>query len=146
MFKIDYDIKIDGKTLQLLDSVEISRDTENLTDSAVIKLPSMVYNRYLKDIEKIRRDMPVQIFLGYDGNLHEEFRGYIRSVEREPSGLVINCQDEVYIFNKTEMKDKPYDKPSIKDILNDVLSAVNPSLKLHCLYDFSFDKYTIPTD
>ena len=143
MFKIDYDIKIDGKTLQLLDSVEITRDTENLTDSAVIKLPSMVYNRYLKDIEKIRRDMPVQISLGYDGDLHEEFRGYIRSVEREPSGLVINCQDEVYIFNKTQMDNKPYDKPSVKDILNDVLLAVNPSLKLNCLYDFSFDKYTI---
>ena len=143
MFKIDYDIKIDGKTLQLLDSVEITRDTENLTDSAVIKLPSMVYNRYLKDIEKIRRDMPVQISLGYDGDLHEEFRGYIRSVERESSGLVINCQDEVYIFNKTRMDNKPYDKPSVKDILNDVLLAVNPSLKLNCLYDFSFDKYTI---
>lgn len=143
MFKIDYDIKIDGKTLQLLDSVEITRDTENLTDSAVIKLPSMVYTRYLKDIEKIRRDMPVQIFLGYDGDLHEEFRGYIRSVEREPSGLVINCQDEVYIFNKTVMKDDSYEKITVKDLLNTVLSAVNPSLKLNCLYDFSFDKFTI---
>ncbi len=143
MFKIDWKIEIDGKQLQLLDSVEITCDTENLTDSAVIKLPSMVYNRYIKEIEDIKRDMPVKISLGYDGELHQEFAGYIRSVEREPSGLVINCQDEVYTFNKVEMKDKPYDNPSVKDILNDVLSAVNPSLKLNCLYDFSFDKFTI---
>ena len=143
MFKIDYDIKIDGKTLQLLDSVEITCDTENLTDSAVIKLPSMVYNRYLGDIENIRRDMPVQISLGYDGDLHEEFTGYIRSVEREPSGLVINCQDEIYTFNKVEMKDKKYDKPSVKDLLNDVLKTVDKPLTLNCVYDFSFDKFTI---
>ena len=143
MYKIDWKIEIDGKQLQLLDSVEISRDTENLTDSAVIKLPSMVYNRYIKEIEQIRRDMPVKISLGYNGELNEEFSGYIRSVEREPSGLVINFQDEIYLFNQTQMEDKPYEKPSVKDLLNDVLTAVNKSLKLNCVYDFSFDKFTI---
>lgn len=143
MYKIDWKIEIDGKQLQLLDSVEISRDTENLTDSAVIKLPSMVYNRYIKEIEQIRRDMPVKISLGYNGELNEEFSGYIRSVEREPSGLVINCQDEIYLFNQTQMEDKPYEKPTVKDLLNDVLTAVNKSLKLNCVYDFSFDKFTI---
>lgn len=144
MFKIDWKIEIDGKQLQLLDSVEITCDTENLTDSAVIKLPSMVYNRYIKEIEDIKRDMPVKISLGYDGELHQEFAGYIRSVEREPSGLVINCQDEVYTFNKVEMDDYVYDNnPSVKDILNDVLKAVDKSLTLNCVYDFSFDKFTI---
>ena len=143
MYKIDWKIEIDGKQLQLLDSVEISRDTENLTDSAVIKLPSMVYNRYIKEIEQIRRDMPVKISLGYNGELNEEFSGYIRNVEREPSGLVINFQDEIYLFNQTQMEDKPYEKPSVKDLLNDVLTAVNKSLKLNCVYDFSFDKFTI---
>ena len=143
MFKIDWKIEIDGKQLQLLDSVEITCDTENLTDSAVIKLPSMVYNRYIKEIEDIKRDMPVKISLGYDGELHQEFAGYIRSVEREPSGLVINCQDEIYTFNKVMMVDKKYDNPSVNDILNDVLKAVNKSLTLNCVYDFSFDKFTI---
>ena len=143
MFKIDWKIEIDGKQLQLLDSVEITCDTENLTDSALIKLPSMVYNRYIKEIEDIKRDMPVKISLGYDGELHQEFAGYIRSVEREPSGLVINCQDEIYTFNKVMMVDKKYDNPSVNDILNDVLKAVNKSLTLNCVYDFSFDKFTI---
>lgn len=143
MFKIDWKIEIDGKQLQLLDSVKITCDTENLTDSALIKLPSMVYNRYIKEIEDIKRDMPVKISLGYDGELHQEFAGYIRSVEREPSGLVINCQDEIYTFNKVMMVDKKYDNPSVNDILNDVLKAVNKSLTLNCVYDFSFDKFTI---
>ncbi len=143
MFKIDWKIEIDGKQLQLLDSVEITCDTENLTDSAVIKLPSVVYNRYIKEIEDIKRDMPVKISLGYDGELHQEFAGYIRSVEREPSGLVINCQDEIYTFNKVMMDDGEYETITVKKLLNTILKTVNKPLSLNCAYDFSFDKFTI---
>ncbi len=143
MYKIDWKITIDGRDLRILDSVEITRDTENLTDSAVIKLPSWVYNRYIKDVDTIKRDQTVSISLGYDGDLHQEFSGYIRSVERDPSGLVINCQDEIYKFNQTIMEDKPYDKPTVKDLLNIVIKAVQPDLKLNCKYDFAYDKFTI---
>ena len=143
MYKIDWKITIDGRDLRILDSVEITRDTENLTDSAVIKLPSWVYNRYIKDVDSIKRDQTVSISLGYDGDLHQEFSGYIRSVERDPSGLVINCQDEIYKFNQTKMEDKPYDKPTVKDLLNIVIKTVQPDLKLNCKYDFAYDKFTI---
>ena len=143
MFKIDWKITIGGLDLKLLDSVEITRDTGNLTDSAVIKLPACVFNRYIADLAKIRRDQTVTISLGYNGNLHQEFSGYIRSVERDPSGLVINCQDEIYKFNQTKMEDKPYDKPTVKDLLNVVIKAVQPDLKLNCKYDFAYDKFTI---
>ena len=143
MFKIDWKITIGELTLQLLDSVEITRDTDNLTDSAVIKLPACVFNRYIADVNKIRRDQTVTISLGYNGDLHQEFSGYIRSVERDQSGLVINCQDEVYKFNQTKMDDKPYETPTVKDLLNAVLKAVQPDLKLNCVYDFSYDKFTI---
>lgn len=143
MYKIDWKITIDGRDLRILDSVEITRDTENLTDSAVIKLPSWVYNRYIKDVDTIKRDQTVSISLGYDGDLHQEFSGYIRSVERDPSGLVINCQDEIYKFNQTKMEDKPYDKPTVKDLLNIVIKTVQPDLKLNCKYDFAYDKFTI---
>ena len=143
MYKIDWKITIDGRDLRILDSVGITRDTENLTDSAVIKLPSWVYNRYIKDVDTIKRDQTVSISLGYDGDLHQEFSGYIRSVERDPSGLVINCQDEIYKFNQTIMEDKPYDKPTVKDLLNVVIKAVQPDLKLNCKYDFAYDKFTI---
>lgn len=143
MFKIDWKITIGELTLQLLDSVEITRDTDNLTDSAVIKLPACVFNRYIADVNKIRRDQTVTISLGYNGDLHQEFSGYIRSVERDQSGLVINCQDEIYLFNQTRMPDKVYDNPTVKDLLNDVLKAVNQSLTLKCVYDFSYDKFTV---
>lgn len=143
MFKIDWKITIGGLDLKLLDSVEITRDTDNLTDSAVIKLPACVFNRYIADLGKIRRDQSVAISLGYDGSLHQEFTGYIRSVERDQSGLVIYCQDEIYKFNQTKMEDKPYDNPTVKDLLNTVIKAVQPDLKLNCVYDFSYDKFTI---
>ena len=143
MFKIDWKITIDGRDLQLLDSVEITRDTGNLTDSAVIKLPACVFNRYIADLAKIRRDQTVTISLGYNGDLHQEFSGYIRSVERDQSGLVIYCQDEVYLFNKVEMENDKHEKISLKDLLNIVIKAVQPDLKLNCKYDFSYDKFTI---
>ena len=143
MYKIDYDITIDGKQLRIVESIEINCSVENLTDSATIKLPSTVYNRYIDELENIRRDMPITISLGYNGNMNKEFSGYIRSVEREPSGLIINCQDEIYLFNQTQMKDDNYKNISVKDLLNTVIKAVQPDLKLNCVYDFSFDKFSI---
>ena len=143
MFKIDWKITIDGRDLQLLDSVEITRDTGNLTDSAVIKLPVCVFNRYIADLAKIRRDQRVTISLGYNGDLHQEFSGYIRSVERDQSGLVIYCQDEIYKFNQTTLDDGIYKNPTVKDLLNVVIKAVQPDLKLNCKYDFAYDKFTI---
>ena len=145
MYKIDWKITIDDKTLSLLDSVEIKTDIDSLMDTAVIKLPSTVFNKYLKDIESIVRGQKVEIWLGYDGELNKEFSGYIRSVERDFSGLVINLENELYLFSLAPMEDKVYEKPSVKTILEAVLKAVETPLKLECQFDFSFDKFTVKT-
>ena len=143
MYKIDCKITIAGKTLSLLDSVEIKSDINSLMDTAVIKLPSTVFNKYLKDVESIVRGQEVEIWLGYDGELNHEFSGYIRSVERDFSGLVINVENELYLFSIVKMDDKVYDNPCVKDLLKAVLNAVETPLKLDCRYDFSFDKFTV---
>ena len=143
MYKIDCKITIDNKTLSLLDSVEIKTDIDSLMDTAVIKLPSTVFNKYLKDVESIVRGQKVEIWLGYDGKLNQEFSGYIRSVERDFSGLVINLENELYLFSLAKMDNNVYENPSVKDLLNEVLNAVEIPLKLDCQFDFSFDKFTV---
>jgi len=143
MYKIDCKITIDNKTLSLLDSVEIKTDIDSLMDTAVIKLPSTVFNKYLKDVESIVRGQKVEIWLGYDGELNQEFSGYIRSVERDFSGLVINLENELYLFSLAPMKNKVYEKPTVKTLLEVVLNAVEIPLKLDCQFDFSFDKFTV---
>lgn len=143
MYKIDCKITIDNKTLSLLDSVEIKTDIDSLMDTAVIKLPSTVFNKYLKDVESISRGQKVEIWLGYDGKLNKEFSGYIRSVERDFSGLVINAENELYLFSLAPMENKVYEKPSVKTLLEAVLKAVKTPLKLDCQFDFSFDKFTV---
>lgn len=145
MYKIDYKITIDEKELRFFDSVEIKTDIDSLMDTAVIKLPSTVFNKYLKDVESIVRGQKVEIWLGYDGELNKEFSGYIRSVERDFSGLVINLENELYLFSLASMEDKVYENPTVKMLLNDILKAVETPLKLDCKFDFSFDKFTVKT-
>ncbi|MCQ2250025.1 MAG: hypothetical protein MJZ66_02830 [Bacteroidales bacterium] len=145
MYKISHKITIDGKVLQLLDSVTISKSVENLVQTATIKLPAIVYNYPSEQIKAIRRGQRVSIMLGYDGDLVEEFAGYVKSTEHEDTGMVITCEDDMYLFNEILLQDKVYEQPSVKTLLKELLRQVDKSYKLDCDYDFSYDKFTIQT-
>lgn len=129
----------------MLDSVTIKESVENLTSTAEIKLPATCYNLPIKNIQEIKRGNNVVINLGYNNNLKTEFIGYINNIETTPSGLVINCEDSIYIFRQTTLKDEVLIAPTIKDIINKVIAQVDNSIKLECDYTFEYDKFTIQT-
>lgn len=144
MFKISWKIEIEGKALALLDSVEIRTSIDNLTDSATIKLPQCVFNNNLSELESIKKGQTVQIWLGYDNNLEEEFHGYISEVSADGE-IVIECQNEIYLFNAKTLPDKVFTKPKLKELLKYVVDNCAPKMELNCQYDFSYDKFTIST-
>lgn len=78
----------------------IESSWKSLTDTAEIIIP-----RKVKDFDRLnvsewfREGDPVEIWLGYDGNLELEFQGYIKKV---PAGIpvVISCEDEMYLLKR----------------------------------------------
>ena len=79
MYRLTAKITIDGGRrwqLEEVTAVEITRDTEKLTDECRITLPKKVKWDGEPDIPVRRGDM-VSVSLGYDGELQAAFFGYV---------------------------------------------------------------------
>ncbi|MCQ2250596.1 MAG: hypothetical protein MJZ66_05750 [Bacteroidales bacterium] len=145
MYKMSHKIMIDGKELPLLESVTIKESVESLIKTAEIKLPYMRYNKPISRLDSIARGKKVSVNIGYNDELKEEFLGYVSNVYADRNGMVINCEDEMYKFRITDLKNEVLKNPSVEDILKKVIKQVNPNLKLECDYSFKYDKFTIQT-
>lgn len=103
MYVLNSDITIGEYAFQGVHEVTIQRSLNNLASTAVIKVPvSAVIHRtgesHSEDLvtNHIQVGDPVRIRLGYDPHLHEEFRGYVKSLNLK-SPLEIVCEDAFYL-------------------------------------------------
>ena len=106
---------------------KIESSWKSLTDTAEIVLPRKVkdFDR-MKVSEWLREGDPVEIWLGYDGNLELEFSGYVKTV---PAGipLLITCEDEMYKLKRNTIS------VSVKDCtLKQLLQKVAPGYTVVC--------------
>ena len=142
MYKMSWKISIGDYNLRMIESVNIKRSVELLTDTATITLPATVFNQALTIDETIKRGDAVTIELGYDDNLVTEFEGYVESINTDGGSLTINCEDGIFLY-RVEIPNKELKNASVKDILNYVNREVGQGFSLNCDYDFSYDKFTI---
>lgn len=101
-----------------------------LTDTAEIVMPRHVNDfRGAGSFDTLFREGdPVEIRLGYNGELHTEFTGYI---SRASSGIPVqlNCEDEMYALKRRTVS------VSMKGgSLKELLSAIAPGYEIDC-YD-----------
>lgn len=143
MYKIDYKILINGKTLQILDSVTIRQSVENIVSTATIKLPALIYNTSIEQLKEIKNKQKVAIELGYNGKLIKEFDGFVKSAQRNDNGMTIECEDAMFLFNDTLLKDEIFTKTTVKNLLDKTIKQVGSEYSLKCDYDFTYDKFTI---
>lgn len=150
MLVMDHFVTVGDTELGQICSVKISKDVAKLTDTATIVCPAVSHGRTLSYVGKVRKWQEVHIALGYDGNLREEFAGYVKSVALEGEQMRIECEDALLLFQRVDMPNGELLNPSIKDVLAMVLKNVNefirrenlgPSLSLNCLYDYKYDKF-----
>jgi hypothetical protein len=127
VYKLDYEITIGSYTLQALDKVEIETSQELLSDQCKISVPGMVAGRAIQIEDKIKRGDAVTVRLGYNGGLKTEFKGYLRAIYPD-NPMVLECEDSAYLFRKA-VKSKVLKNVSVGQILNYVLSEVNPQIK-----------------
>lgn len=138
MFDISWLITVGSYRLSMLDSVEVIRSVEQLSDTAVIVLPGSVFNKAIEVEQKIKRGDKVVINLGYDGNLVREFDGYLDSISTDDGSIKLNCEDSLYLL-KQPVADKEFVNPDISDILKYIAGSFTVS----CNYSFRYDKYVI---
>lgn len=116
-----------GFVIRKFSECTIESSWTSLTDTAEIIIPRKVkdFDR-MKVSEWFREGDPVEIWLGYNGNLELEFSGYISKV---PAGipLVISCEDEMY-----KLKRQTVSVSKQNCTLKELLAAIAPGYTVVC--------------
>ncbi len=146
MLKMDFEVTIGSLKLKGLESVTVESSADLLSDICSITLPGAQYNKAY-DIEgKIKRGDTVSVKLGYNGQLHQEFSGYLKSIHPN-TPMKLECEDSAYLFRKS-IADKQFKKTTAVDVLKYVVDQVNKqnSKQIKLVTDLSgmqFDSFTI---
>lgn len=140
-----HSIWIDGKEIPLITSVSVKMDVKQLVNTATIELPATSFRRRLKQVTDICRGQKVQIYLGYDGLNELEFDGYVNRRTDKDGGMIVECEDAMYQFRQTTMKNQEFVNPSMKTLLNKVVDAVNEGaetrIKAETSLNYNYEKF-----
>ena len=141
MYNMNYDIQIGKYKLGLLESVEIHKSVDLLTDTAVIVVPGVVNNQPLNVEDKIQIGDSVTIKLGYNDDLKIEFEGFLQRIDTDENSLTFNCEDGIYLTRQS-VNDKQFTNATVSQIAQYCLSEIGMS-ELNCTYDITFQKFVI---
>lgn len=103
MFKLTSDIKIGKNTFPGIHEVTIKRSVNDVAATAVIKLPvtAMLHRSgkapaRIEVAKAIRVGEAVRIRLGYDGDMRDEFVGYVKRLNLK-TPLEVECEDAFFL-------------------------------------------------
>lgn len=136
---MNYRITAGGYLLQSIESVKISSSVLNLADVATINI-AVPYSRKNEITGKLKVGDAVKIMLGYDNSLETEFEGYLKSIQTEGNGVILDCMDALYLLDKT-IADKEYKNTSTKALVSDWLKQAGVKAEPSITVDAAFNKY-----
>ena len=143
MYRLTAKIEISGtKRWELagVTEVEITLDTDQLTDTCKLTLPK----RLKWDGERempVRRGDGVKVWLGYDGELQLAFTGYVRDVGFK-TPIVLTCEDEMMKLKQQPAVKKAYKSVTIESLLQDQ----GISYKLNVMGEQGLGQYRVTAD
>lgn len=142
MYLLSWHITIGKYSVQTLKEVKINTSVLNLSDTATIEMPGQYLNIWRKIEDKVHVGDAVTIQLGYDNDLETEFTGYLKRISRDNNSLVLECEDALYLLDKT-VKDMEYKTITLKELLQKILTQVDPEMTVDCDYDFTYEKLVV---
>lgn len=146
MYKMDYDIRIGDYEVKGIEKVNIKTSQELLSNICMITVPGMVRGIPLDVEKRIQRGDRVSVRLGYDGDLKTEFTGYLKAIYPN-SPMRLECEDSMYLLRK-DVKPRVLTNVTVKQIVDYVLSEVNPQIATPFVYTsglegYKFDRFVI---
>ncbi len=120
MYVLNAKIEIQSDRLwqvRFVSSVEITRDTEKLTDECKITLPKRLKWDGQAQIP-VKRGDSVKVWTGYGDSLELSFVGYVRSVSVK-TPVVLTCEDEMFQLKQKACTKKAYKSVTLETLLKD---------------------------
>lgn len=134
MYVLGAEIEIGGKKFTRVNMVEIESSAKVIEDTATIKMPTTArlerQGKFITEVDTARVFKvgdPVTIRLGYNGDLREEFRGFVSKI-KPSTPLEIECIDAAWTLRRKNLK-KSFKKTTLKDLLNFILEGTGVTLK-----------------
>lgn len=126
-------VVVGSATLKNINSCEISESVIELSNKAIVVIPRNIKSLSGKSVlDVIKVGDKASVSLGYNGELKEEFTGYVREIESD-APVKIHLDDEMYVFKKNSFCES-WEVVSLKEILDTVASGYSvecPDLKLN---------------
>jgi hypothetical protein len=140
----------DNLQFTVCQSIHIESSVQVLSNTAKIELPREFRNAVNEAgksiniagksiLDFMKRGDAVKIEFGYDGDLQNEFEGYITSIGAE-TPLVLECEDEMFQLKKAPRITKFIKSGKLIDILKAVLPA---KYTIECNADYSIGIWLI---
>lgn len=120
MYVLSAKIEIQGdKSWQVpfVSSVEITRDTEKLTDECKVTLPKRIKWDGEAQIP-VKRGDSIKVWTGYGEDMELAFAGYVRSVGIK-TPIVLACEDEMFKLKQMACTKKAYKNVNLETLLKD---------------------------
>jgi hypothetical protein len=120
MYRLTAKIEITGAKSWRLDfvtEVEITRDTEKLTDICKITLPKKIKWNGENEVP-VKRGDAVKVWLGYDDRNELAFAGYVKEVGFK-TPVVLECEDEMFKLKQMAAIKKAYKSTTLEQLLKD---------------------------
>ncbi len=126
MFILESKVEIGNYIFNSVNEIEITKSVEDMSDTAVIKLPSrfkVKQNGEQKFTENaINVGDKVVITLGYEGKYSSvEFIGFVKKVSPKIP-LEIHCEDSIWLLRRKNIT-KSWDSTTMKEILKEVVKG-----------------------
>ncbi len=145
MFVLDAQAKIGDYTFNSLHEVEITKSVDELSDTAIIKLPSrftVKQNGVQKFTEEaVKVGDTVTITLAYVGKYSAvEFTGFVKKISPKVP-VEIHCEDNMWKLRQNNII-KTWEKTNVKEILQEVVKGTKIKLASN-IPDIPLDKWII---
>lgn len=143
MYKLCHRIEIGSHLVRRPETVRVRRSVDTLADTAEVVLPGMLHGKAIEIEDHIAVGDRVKIALGYDNELKSEFEGYVSRIGTDGGSIKIECEDQLWLTRKP-VSDREFRNVTVNELLEAVTTEVGGGeLKVNCLYDFKYDKFTI---
>ena len=124
MFILESKVEIGSYIFNQVNEIEITKSVEELSDTAVIKLPTRFKVRqngeqkFTEDAIKVGDK--VTITLGYEGKYSGvEFTGFVKKISPKIP-LEIHCEDALWVLRRKNIT-RSWEKTTMKEILTEVV-------------------------
>lgn len=126
MFILESKVEIGSYIFNQVNEIEITKSVEELSDTAVIKLPTRFKVRqngeqkFTEDAIKVGDK--VTITLGYEGKYSGvEFTGFVKKISPKIP-LEIHCEDALWVLRRKNIT-RSWEKTTMKEILTEVVKG-----------------------